>query len=372
MVKAKSTKSLFEIQNLIWRRILSEAPKMQLHKGTVDSIKSAFRNAGIEPDNILTFREYGGSKEKSLAASREMKKDVFRFLDFSGSLGKITTATNAQGYPTNTGIPRIKSGFLSGSRIQVGRPEIKGAFVDKAFYKPHGISNNTSDGLYTSGSFTYEAFYDWEQGYKDSKESLARLHVTGTASPSSVEAAVINLVASDSEVSLYLRESPTKSAASRLFLTGLNIFDKDVWYVSFGKQNSHDLGTVGTGSYFLRAAKQLGGDIIESYTTSSLVTEIRDSVLKNISTYNASGSFLVIGSQSFQASGGGKFLNDSSLTADASVTNFHGLFANARFFSKNTTEQEFLNRAKITIVTALIIQLSTTILQMLKPAPLKD
>ena len=343
--KAKAVRSLNEIQNLIWRRILSEAPKMNLHKGTVHSVKSVFRQSGIEPDNIFTFREYGGSKEKSLDASRAIKRDVFRFLSFTGSLNKTTTAVDAQGYPTDAEIPKIKSGFLSGSRIQIGNPKIRGTFVSSSNiqYQPHGISNNKSDGLFTSGSFTYEGLYDWEQGYSGAKESLIRLHVTGTSTPSDSEACVANLVASNDKLTLYLKESPSKSVTSQLFLTGINIFDKDVWYVSFGRKAGHDLNTFGTSSYFLRAAKQMNGDIIDQYATASIQMDYTDSVFSNISSYNISGSFLLIGSQSLL--GGTKFLNNSSVS-DAKITNFHGLVTNKRFFSKNTNRKEYLNRAR--------------------------
>ena len=62
----KSSHSLFEIQNLVWRRILSDYPSYAATKGTLDNIKSIFRNTGIEPDNIFHVREYGGAKQKSL------------------------------------------------------------------------------------------------------------------------------------------------------------------------------------------------------------------------------------------------------------------------------------------------------------------
>ena len=489
--KLQSARSLNEVQNLIWRRILTEAPKMNLQKGTVDSIKSIFRSAGIEPDNILSFREYGGSKKKSLNASRELKKDVFRFLIFTGSYNKTTSAVDPNGYPTNAGIPRIKSGYLSGSRIEIGAPQITktsatgtvtlnnvsignfyntvvrltdAAGVEKryilqntatsntgntvnlnpgsgvvahvvvgvsgltrvtavaqlvtaihsanghngtivatnsgsgvlslkqlsrgiagnqsivtqhqvndsgaqtwstygigsnsgltggaGFQKTgnsyyHGTSTTPSDGLFTSGSFTYEALYDWEQGYKSIDESLVRMHVTGSTAPSSKESCIVNLVGSETALNLYVRDSLTDSRVKRLYLTGVNVFDKNVWYVSFGKKAGHDLSTSATSSYFLRAAKQKNGDLVEQYVTASFFEDRDDSVFKSVgSQYNASGSFLVIGSQSFQGAGSGKFLNDSSVTSNASITNFHGLVTNIRFFSKNTTQEEYINRAK--------------------------
>lgn len=343
-----SAKSLNQIQNLIWRRIISEGPKINKSRGTIRSIKSIFRNSGIEPDNLLNIREYGGSKEKSLDASKEIKKDVYRFLSFTGSLNNSTSNLNYQGYPIDSEIPKLKSGYLSGSRVQIGNPKIRGSFINKTRNNPHGISNNSSDGLYTSGSFTYEGLYTWKDGYQNKPESLIRLNTTGTLAPSNKESCVVNLVATDDKISLFYRDDPdTSSSVNNLFLTGVNIFDRDVWYVSFGKKNSHDLSTYGTGSYFLRAAKQLNGEILTQFYTASFFEDSEASVFKNKSEYNTSGSFLVIGSQSLQEPSESRFLNDNTLTEEnVNITDFHGMVSNIRFFSKNTSREEYINRAK--------------------------
>lgn len=343
-----STLSLNQIQKEIWRRYITEAPRQNLKKGTLDSIKAIFRNAGIEPDNIFSFREYGGSTEKSLDMSKELKKDVFNFLSFTGSYGKTTTANDAQGYPTDAGIPRIKSGYLSGSRIQPGVPRIRGQFVDSDNpFHHHGISNNASDGLLTSGSFTYEGFYKWNRSYNDETESLIRLHTTGTIAPSTKEGVIVNLIADNQSLNLFVNDSisTTPGQEMKLLLTGANIFDNDIWYVSFGKNDSHDLSQASSGSYFIRAAKQLNGNIIEQYFTSSFLTNYENSILKNKSEYNTSGSFLVIGSQSFQE-GSTYFLNHSASNSNARTTSFTGLLANPRFFSKGLTEKEWKSHAK--------------------------
>lgn len=343
-----SEMNLNMIQNLVWRRMLSDAPQINKARGTVRSIKSIFRNAGIEPDNILTFREYGGSKEKSLDASRELRKDVFNFVTFESSRNIITTSTDSNGYPQDIGIPNIKTGFLSSSRVEVGEPAIAGNFVNKTSEYIHGVSDNQSDGLLTSGSFTYEGLYVWEEGYQQ-QESLIRLQVTGSDAPSSKEGCVLNVVASNEKITLHVCDNPVTSNASSLELSGVNIFDGDIWHVSVGKASSHDIKFKpnGVGKYFLRATKQSVGDILESYTTASFFNEAANSVFKNITpTYNASGSFLVIGRQVLQEGGANKLLNDSSLTSEARVTNFTGEVANNRFYSKYTTEEEFKNRSK--------------------------
>jgi len=338
----QSAKSLYEIQNLIWRRVLSEAPKNNLKRGTVDSLKSIFRQSGIEPDNILHFREYGGSKIKSLEGSVENRKDVFSFLNFSDANKVNVLAYDSRGYPTTQGAGYLKSGFLSGSRIETGVPAIRGSFVSSSIYPPHGISNNSSDGLFTSGSFTYEGLYSWPSGYLNVTESLARFHVTGTSAPSSTESCILNLVGSSESLSLYISDSPTNTTARQITLDGVNVFDKDHWYISFGKKDCHDFTTGNSGSYFLRASKQLNGDIIESHSTASFFSNYGDSVLKNISVYNTSGSFITIGSQSFQSTS--KFLNAN--TTARSTTKFSGMITNMRFFSKNTSVNEWKNRTR--------------------------
>jgi len=340
-----SVLSLNQIQNLIWRRILSEAPKVNKSKGTINSIKGMFRSTGIEPDNIMNFREYGGSKEKSLEASREISRDVYRFLDFSRIYDYQVTSLDDNGYPIDSGFGRIKGGYLSGSRTEVGLPLAAGTFVNKTLDNPNGESDNPNDGLYTSGSFTYEALYKWDYGYKNQPESLVRMHVTGTLAPSSKEACLVNLVATDEDITLYMRDN-TEDLKS-ITIGDVNVFDGDIWNVSFGKKDAHDMSTSSTGSFFLRVGKQFSGDIIDQRENTLLVPEPAASVFKNISEYNTSGSFFVIGEQDFQETGKGSFLNDNTLTEqNAFETHFYGTVSNIRFYSKNITDQEFLNHVK--------------------------
>lgn len=347
--KTESTRSLVKIQNLVWRRILSEAGKFKQRKGTVDSIKGMFRNAGIEPDNILDFREYGGAKIKSLDASKETKKDIIYFLNFTGSIGKKASTFNSLGYPTGSGnsagIPHIKSGFLSGSRTQHGKPEIRGTFVDKTPQNPNGVSNRSDDGLFTSGSFTYEGLYTWPKGYQSITESLCRLHITGTSAPSSTESCIFNLVASDEKIQLYFKEhTASDTSIKSLVLTGANIFDKDIWHVSFGKQDIHEFDTSLSSSYFIRASKQENGELLKYCQTSSFYREGDDSMLKEINmNLNSHGSFIVIGSQSFQSNS--RYLNDNT-SQDVLFTDFTGFVTNLRFFSKYINDREWLGHAK--------------------------
>jgi len=327
---ANSAMTLNEIQNMIWRRIISDSVNSKLTKGTIDSIKSVFRSAGIEPDNILTFREYGGAQQKSLEASREDKIDVIGFLNFSGSRNASVVSYDAQGYPVDK-VPRIKSGYLSGSRIEPGNPAIGGTFIS-------GKSNNKNDGLFTSGSFTYEGLYRYTQPASGS-QSLLRIHTTG-----SNENVILNLVSdTDNSLNLFARET-SGGSVSHLFLTGINIYDEDIWHISFGSKASHDIGETNRAQYFLRAAKQESGDILEFYQTSSHRLTEHNSVLKNISVNNKSGSFLVVGQQDFSGFGAG-FLNNATNTL-AQSSSFDGLITNCLFWSKFINESEWKEHVK--------------------------
>lgn len=345
---ANSSITLNEVQNSIWRRIISDSVNMKMTRGTIDSIKSVFRSAGIEPDNILTFREYGGAQLKSLEGSREQKIDVLNMINFSGSYQQTITSTDNEGYSTDK-IPKIKSGFLSGSRIQVGNPKISGTFVNKTVNQIHGISNDPNDGLFTSGSFTYEGLYRFTNA-TNKPQSLIRIHTTGSTSPSNKESVIANLVTTDfSNIDLFIKDSPTDSKVKHLFLTGVNIFDEELWHVSFGRKAHHDIGKTDRSQYFLRVAKQENGEIISHFQTASNYLDVSDSVFVSSSfEHNASGSFLVVGNQNFQNGSAGKFLNDSTGGVDtlAHSSSFSGLITNSLFWSKFINEEEWIEHVR--------------------------
>ena len=336
----KSLKSLNEIQNSIWRRILSDVSFVKKTKGTLDSVKSVFRNAGIEPDNIFDVREYGGSKTKSLESSTSIRKDILRLINFSGSFGNESGSTNHQGRSTTS--PYLMSSFLSSSRIETGIPLIQGSFVNKAQYYPHGISNNASDGLLTSGSFTFQANYLFTSE-SSKKMSLARIHTTGSSAPSSTESCIVNLHTDpdNNTLTLSINDSPASNTTSNLVLTGVNLNDNDVWSLSFGRECSGVNNKHTTGSIFLRAAKYSAGEKISSHYTSSLFVEKSDSVFSNVtSQYNASGSFITIGSQSFNNTS--KFLNGTNYKQ----TYFSQKISNINFWSYSLDQKEFESFAK--------------------------
>jgi hypothetical protein len=318
-----------QVQSHLLRRVLINMPDIIRSKGTQHSIRSFLRSLGIDPNNSLRIREYGGPSLKQFETTREYKVE-------QGILTKVSGAV------------LLTSNYLSASRVEPGYPEIIGTFVN-------GVSSNPSDGLLTSGSWTYEGIYKFSNNSAFGVQSLARLHTTGS-SPYAQSALLLNLVYSGG-LHLYARPGlSTTSPLLQLSLTGFDIFDGNKWNVSFGCQRSDQIGSVISSSYFLRASTQSGGDITEYYTTSSFFDEatpiagIRTSYFKNISSvYNASGSWVEIGDNQNIPEGamGYLFLNNTiDVPASARITDFDGRVGYVRFWSKALTESEWRDHVR--------------------------
>ena len=330
-------RGLNELQNLIWRRILSDIANIKATKGNLDSIRSIFRSSGIEAENIFNFREYGGAKVKNLSNSKEKKKDVISFLNFSGSTSNLNIVTlNNEGRSTST--PFIKSPFLSASRVERGIPEIKGTFIN-------GVSNNNSDGLFTTSSFTIQGYYTFNKSINHPNlQSLFRVNVTGSDSSTKKEGTIINVVADKTSINAYISDGLSNNSIKTIKIENLNILDGDIWSINFSKNNGINSKNSYSDEYHLRAAKYLGGKQQSYHYTSSFIPKESDSVFSNWSTqYNASGSFLTIGSQSLGSSG--KFINNSSDEKYKS-TIFSGETSYLNFWSSFKEENEFLSYAK--------------------------
>lgn len=337
-----SQKPLIEIQNIVWRRILAALPYLRKTKGTISSVESIFRSAGLEPNNIFLIREYGGTYERRIDKTREQKKDIIKLLTFTGSNSLESQSLDAQGRPDKK--PTIVSGYLSGSRTEPGRPFLAG---------------NSSDGLFTTSSFTFEGQYKFDTRDRHPvTQSLVRLHVTGTTHSSQFESAVVNLIYNDhsNELSLFVVDSPnplvaTPFKSNEIKLSDINMYDTDLWNISFGVADGTTTGNVNSGSIFLRAAKASLGKIEKLYTTSSFYNRILDSgsptsVFSNISELNTSGTFITIGSQSLGGSSFNTFINDSSIDPFYKTTDFTGQLGSIRFWSKNISEQEWRSHVR--------------------------
>lgn len=319
--------SLQYIQNQIWRRILINLRDIAQSKGTLHAVKSFIRAIGIDPDNNFRIREYGGPTTQNLGFLRDKRNEIASILNFvSGGL--------------------ITSPYLSGTRIEPGYPNISGA---------------PSDGLYTSGSWTYEATYKHVPTIKYPRyQSLVRFMTTGSSFTTS-GGLVANLIATSgnlafptlltASLSAYVRPNDNGSSPFlALHLTGVDIFDGDKWYISFGKQRNDDgLNSVVSSSYFLRAAKNSYGDIIFSQVTSSWFDETvggGNNVWNAVdNSTNASGSMLVIGSGTIESNT--LFLNDPiNVVNTARQTSFSGSVSFIRFWSKYIDTYEYLEHVR--------------------------
>jgi hypothetical protein len=319
--------SLQYIQNQIWRRILINLRDIVSSKGTIHGVKSFIRAIGIDPDQNFRIREYGGPTTQNLGFVRDKRNDIASILSYvSGGL--------------------VKSPYLSGSRVEPGYPQLAGT---------------SNDGLFTSGSWTYEAVYKHPiNRIYASNQSLIRFYTTGSSFPIS-GALIANLVAMSgnlsppnpitSSLTLYVRPNQNATAPYlALTLSGVDIFDGEKWYISFGKQRNDDgLNSYVSSSYFLRAAKNLYGDIFSTQVTSSFFDETRGGGInvwnaKSVNE-NASGSFFAIGSSSIDAVG--LFLNDTSnVPVIARQTKFEGDVSYIKFWSKYLDNDEYLEHVR--------------------------
>lgn len=341
--------SLQYVQNQLWRRILTNVGEVIRSKGTLHSIRVLLRSMGIEPDKSFRLREFGGPSFRSLENSRDTKHDVSTFLDFSGSLATpASLAVDSHG--VNAQKPFLRSPFLSGSRYEQGYPLPKGTFVGVSPIL--SVSNVASDGLMTSGSWTYEAMYRFPSlltGSHAVSQSLVRYNTTGTLAGLSGSGGVLANLLAISGSGLLLCVSPGYSGSTHptlyLPLTGADIMDGHQWNVSFGRYRADDVGALVSASYFVRAARQNFGTLVESYTTSAFFNESgsaagTQNAFEIVSPqFNASGTFFTIGSQSLDSVS--LFLNDPLVSSSARTTDFDGLIGQIRFWSTGLSVAEW-------------------------------
>jgi len=368
-----SSESLSYIQNQIWKRILINIKDIAQSKGTIHSVKSIMRAAGINPDKVFSIREYGGPKRFSLKNRRQKTSDVSSMIDFSGSFSwspkHEILDLSQQGFGSSTGsfiTPHLVSGFLSSSRIEAGFPEPKGTMLDindDAGKFLHGISNEPGDGFFTSGSFTYEAIYKFPiKNEYPVTQSLIRIHTTGSTSPASGSGLVLsnlivlsgaqnNVTSSGSGLKLFVRPSigSTNEPVFTLSLTGVNIFDGNQWSVSFGRNRCDEIGAASSSSYFLRCGRQSFGKAKEYFSTSSFFQETSvGTPASNLfqahgSSYNSSGPFLVVGSQSISQDTTNNYCLNVGVNSGIENLNteFAGKVGHIRFWSKGLSDADW-------------------------------
>lgn len=330
--------SLRHVQNELLRRVLVNLPGILRSKGTQHSIKSFLRALGIDPENSLRIREFGGPTKRSLSYSRETKREPNFMVEFTSSSLAV-------------------SPMLVSPRVEFGFPTPAGSLVPTEG-SVHGVSDDPNDSLLTSGSWTVEQIVKWTPDsvatMSSLSQSLGRLCVIGSIdSEGGVLSNLVAISGSTPKLTLYVRSGKSllaPMAAIELPVDGL--FNGERWNVSFGCTRNDELGSRVSSSYFIRAASQSEGNIESIAMTSSYFDELYSSSDLNVFReldvkYNHSGSYFAIGNGQeiiSGSSGGGTyaFLNDTLRVNDeARTTAFDGLVSNLRFWSKTLTEQEW-------------------------------
>ena len=360
MQTTKAQTALSYIQSQIWRRILVNLKDIYKSKGTINSIKSFLLSAGIDPNSLLRLREYGGNLKNDIKYSREEKIETSTMLDFSGSIGITPGASDSFGVYSN--MPYVKSGFLSGSRLEIGYPEPGGTMASIASHYPspatiptadsesrHGISNDPNDGIYSSGSFLFEGIYSFpvDRVYSE-YQSLLRVNASGTT----YNNVVINVVAHSSsidpdshELKCFITPSSLTSPSVpkiSLILTGVNIFDGSKWNLAVGRDRYDQIENNVSSSYYMKCTRQMFGDIKEYHSASALYQEVdttKDIFSKIDGTENEFGPFFSIGKQLFVTNT--KYLNSYGPTSEEMTTDFEGKVGHLRMWSKGFTDDEW-------------------------------
>ena len=335
---AKANRSLQEIQNIIWRRVLSDLPEIRRTKGTRSSIEGVLRNIGINPGTTFRIKEYGGSRKSEIGHNHEKRTRIGKMLQFSGSFNIPGTIDGAG---RDTQRPLLTTTFLSSSRTEPGSPKIRGSLVN-------GASNNKNDGLFTSGSWAVEGLFKFDgKKVHAENQSLIRIQTTGSSASTGNSWLIYNVVARKPEisskttgsVSLFGKPDGNSSTTLKLQISDVNIFDGNKWYISFGR-NKQDEETHLSSSYYLRAGKSNYNTESTLYSSSIIFGDRGNNALNNIAAdYNASGAFIAIGSMSlgYDNTSAYSFLNTNTA---ANYVNFSGKVSNLRFFSKNITKNE--------------------------------
>jgi hypothetical protein len=323
--------SLRTVQHELLKRIVINLPDILKSKGTLNSVKTFLRAMGIDPDNSMRLREYGGPTNRTLEHSREDKRTVGTLVQFSTS--SIVT-----------------SQFLMSPRVEPGIPLPAGMFITNSLGQ--NVSTTIlSDNLLTSGSWTCETLVRFLPNTQYVSQSIARLCVTGS-SIFNVDniGTIVNVVAtsgSSQNITLYAR--PCQKADTLMLTLPMltqSIFDNDQWNVCFGVERGdlHNPTVILSSSYFLRIGKQNAGEIDYLASTSSMFYEYSSDELSvnaftTLSQYNASGSYIVLGNKNILS--GTMYLEDTQLSPVARTSKFSGLMSNLRFWSKAISLQEW-------------------------------
>jgi len=322
-----STTTLSNVQNQIWRRILINMQDIIKSKGTLHSIKAYLRAIGIDPDNNFRIREYGGPNTRNLTWVRENKTETVKFINFvSGGL--------------------LTSNYIltdTANRTEPGWP-----YLDDA--------TPTNNRLLTSGSWTYEGLYRFNSTTTDTTQSLWRANLSASAfflADSQWLIGNIIYTSEDKKLKFVYCPDVVNSTTTLVEINDIDLYDGDPWYISVGRVRNDDvyadLNSVVSNSYFIRAAKNVNGEIFQTYT-SSIWFQSPGGDLDQVDV----GDFVfsipqrpyhTIGSSSIPFA---FFLSDTSVVTESlyRYSDFSGQVSQMRFWSKHLEDKEWYEHVR--------------------------
>lgn len=339
---------LKRIQSVIWKRILADAAYYRKTKGTIESLKTMFRSSGIDPDKMFAFIEKGSNTIYTSNDRYESKSIDVPMLNFSGSLAR-------ESYSSNSSF----EGTINKYGLSPNKPHLVSTPMS---------SSIESAGFFTSGSWSVEGYYSFLGSIQSgSNQSLLRLQrnsyhesdytsgkLGGILNIVATKDTTVSLTGSSDSVAAYFTDDENASDIRLLKLTNVNIFDGDLWYVSFSKKQESDIlnksSSIGD-EYTLRCYKC--GTQSQSFVTSSLHTGSAASTnsIQNEDILGTvlSGSQILIGSQSLNFSQRKGIYNipESNIEySNINYTDFSGKVSSIRFWSKFLTEKEATNHSR--------------------------
>ena len=313
------------IQTQMLRRILKNLPAIIRSKGTQHSIKTFLRAVGIDPENNIRIREYGGPTTKQMGYAREYKREQAAMVQFTTSSYAHTSISEAYS-----------------DRIEPGWPPFDSYVIHKDHYP------------LTSGSWAIELAvkFDPLQPLTSVTQSLSRL-IHRKGANNKLAASLISL---GSEVKLYVRQVADAGYPDIAPLclpievpTG-NLYDGTRWNICFGCQRNDEINSIVSSSYFLRIANCENGDIASFNQTSSFYDEWGsygqsdfDLVLRKFSMAGGYDAYIEIGNNAtiLYTAGAWALNNADVVPTEAVATAFDGRLSDLRFWSKSLTEIEW-------------------------------
>ena len=320
--KGRTTTSLQSSLEQMWNRMLIEMPYAIRSKGTKSAIKALMNAAGINMETTFRMKEYGGSSKKKILKSRKKKESQYKFIDFTTA--SYMQSKTLKAYRHEPGAPDPASG-PSEDTVLLEAGDIK-------IVKPGNPPTLTQ---ITSGSWTWEGHYQFNQNTTDYKQSIFRIE--SERSSGTTKNLLLNLVASRSadfttnSNNLTLYVDTADSGSTNISFDNIQLWDGSRWYINV----SHEFGYTSS-SYYLYAAKPGQDNILSEYTGSFTYPNTTSNLLSTFdSTENPSslGPKIAIGEESGGTTYTSNYLG-STLGTSGLAQKFDGELGQFRIWSK--------------------------------------